>query len=82
MEPQTKDSIVQIITDKLVEILELKEPVQFNENLSFYGLDSIMSVQLIVELEDYYNIAFEDEELIFSNFDTVSKIVELIEGKI
>lgn len=45
------------------------------------GLDSMSSVNLIVELEAMYNIEFEDEELLTDNFSTIRNILERTQGK-
>jgi len=45
------------------------------------GLDSICLLELIVELEEKFNIVFEDDELVVENFQTLSALVSYIKGK-
>ncbi|KAA0782851.1 phosphopantetheine-binding protein [Bacillus cereus] len=66
----------------LEEILEIEREILFDEDLSMVGLDSLNSVNLILSLEETFNIQFEDEELLFENFTTVSKIVDMIDEKL
>lgn len=52
------------------------------EDLSTYGFDSLRSVELIVDLEEHFDIEFDDEELLFNNFSTIDKIVEMVSNKL
>jgi len=45
------------------------------------GLDSINAMALIFSLQDTFDVKFETDEISFDNFQTVAKIVELIEKK-
>jgi acyl carrier protein len=45
------------------------------------GLDSINAMALIFSLQDAFEVKFETNEISFDNFQTVAKIVELIEKK-
>jgi acyl carrier protein len=45
------------------------------------GLDSINAMALIFSLQDTFDVKFETNEISFDNFQTVAKIVELIEKK-
>lgn len=48
-------------------------------DLRNYGLNSITSIELIVKLEDEFNISISDDDLIIDNVCTVNKIVQLLE---
>lgn len=63
-------------------ILGHPEDIASERKLSELGLDSIKSVQLIVELEEKFNIMFEEEELLFEHFATIQQIALLIYGKL
>ncbi|MBH0357132.1 acyl carrier protein [Bacillus toyonensis] len=69
------------IQAKVLEILEVKELSQ-EEDLTMVGLDSIKSIELIVELEAEFNIVFEDNELLLDNFKTINLITELVSQKV
>ena len=75
-------SIFSQITAKLQDILEVQEEIPVDEELNNWGLDSIRSVSLIVELEELYQIAFDDDELLYENFSTIEKIIARVEGKL
>ncbi|PFL57259.1 phosphopantetheine-binding protein [Bacillus cereus] len=64
------------------EILECNDELSIGDNLGELGLDSLNTVTLIVELEEQFNITFEDEELLFDNFSTLEKICTITERKI
>lgn len=73
----------KILQEKISEILGIPNCVfTINEDLSVLGMNSIKSVQLIVELEEMFNIAFEENELFFENFYSLNKISELLSNKL
>lgn len=43
------------------------------------GFASNSYIKLVVMLEEFYDIEFDDDELIYSNFISISKIAELVE---
>ena len=48
------------------------------ENLFDLGMDSIKYVNLIVKLEMYYNIEFNNEIMNMTEYDSISKISEYV----
>ncbi|GJM73157.1 hypothetical protein HMSSN036_53730 [Paenibacillus macerans] len=77
------DSLEQNIRFKLGKVLAVPaEDLSATEELIAWGLDSIKTVELIVELEECFDITFSDEELLFENFATVRLIVDRIRGKL
>ncbi len=65
------------ITDCIYDIKRIRvdKETKFEE----IGLDSIEFVQLIINIEDKFNIEFDDEELkldIYNNLDDLVKIIE------
>ncbi|GBF75586.1 hypothetical protein PA598K_04004 [Paenibacillus sp. 598K] len=71
------------ILSKVKEVLVVEErEINLKENLGAIGLDSMKSVQLIVELEELFNISFDDEELMFENFSTIQKITTMVNEKL
>lgn len=79
---------MNLLTDEVVvlvkKVLEKQEygKIEDNMDLSVLGLDSLKAMELVVELESFFNIEFEDEELLFENFKIISEIVNRISGKI
>lgn len=72
----------QTIKEILVQILDIKKDminkINDYEDLSNYGLDSICAIQLVVIIEDMYNIKFFDNDLLFERLNTIEKIKQLI----
>jgi acyl carrier protein len=67
----------------LLDVLEITDDeIRLDDDLGACGLDSMKSVHLIVELEEQFNFAYEDEELIFENFSTLQKIIDRINAKL
>ena len=50
-----------------------------DEDLAQYGLESITSIQLVVMLEEKYNIVFDNDDLLMSKYNTINKLVKLLE---
>lgn len=48
-------------------------------SLENYIQDSIHFIMFVVEIEKQFNIEIPDEYLIFSNFDSINKICDLLE---
>jgi acyl carrier protein len=68
------------ITKKVQELLE-NDKITEVDDLTSLGLDSIRSIELIVDLEADFDITFEDSELLLDNFKTIEKIEEMIHLK-
>ncbi|MGG4094493.1 acyl carrier protein [Paenibacillus lautus] len=77
------DEIKIKVKDSLKRLLEIGEQeVTDQEDLNQLGMDSMSSVNLVVELEEMFDIVFDDEELLFENFSTVQKITDIVERKL
>ena len=74
--------VVQVLTDKAVEMLEVKaEDVQ--EDKSFVDdleVDSLSLVELTMELEDSFGIELPEEEL--NDVTTIGAFVDVIHEKV
>ncbi|TNJ64371.1 acyl carrier protein [Paenibacillus hemerocallicola] len=82
MQTTSTVTMVSDITAKVNEILETDHNIAWEEELTSLGLDSIKSVNLIVDLEEMYHIVFDEDELLTENFSTISKIVARVQGKL
>ena len=74
---EIKDVILKFvisIMDKEMNKFELN----YEENLFDLGMDSIKYVNLIVKLEMYYNIEFNNEIMNKTEYDSISKISEYV----
>ena len=54
--------------------------VEKNIKLESLGLDSLLKVELVVQLEEETNITFNNEQLNPNNFMTVQSIIDLVKG--
>ena len=72
----TTEKISELIADKLgVELSKIKPEAKFVEDL---GADSLDTVELIMQLEDEFNLEIPDEEA--EKLTTVGSVVEYIEA--
>lgn len=69
------------VVEILVETLNIeKEGIRLDSKLNDdLGIDSLASVELVLELENRYDIKIADEEL--ANLVTVEDVVKCIESK-
>jgi len=66
----------------LTDMFKINSSMISNEkNLFDVGLDSLTAIQLVVSLEETFGLTIEDDELLFNNFDTIHKILNIIEMK-
>ncbi|AFI27210.1 acyl carrier protein [Bacillus subtilis] len=52
--------------------------IEKHKDLNIYGLDSKRIIMLIVQLEEHFNIIFDEEELVFENFTRIQSISALL----
>ena len=73
------------IKELVVECLFLEvDPTSIgdNENLmEVYSVDSVNLFEIVVALEDDYQISFQDDDFDVETFSTVASIAELVERK-
>lgn len=73
------DDIYTMIASTLdLDETEVNE-IDGDEDLAQYGLESITSIQLVVMLEEKYNIVFDNDDLLMSKYNTINKLVKLLE---
>ncbi len=72
-----KQRVTDVIVKKLgVEESQVTETANFTKDL---GADSLDTVELIMELENEFNISIEESEA--GNIQTVSDVIKFIEAK-
>lgn len=71
-----------MIDEKVIKVVQqvsgTQEDLDRDVNLNVYGLDSLSRVQLVVALEDEFNISFADKDLTQDNFSTTNSVIELM----
>lgn len=74
-------SLEASITDELSGILGRKVNLDKHSDLKAEGLDSIVTIKLIINLEVRFDIQIDDNDLLIENFSTLNKISSLLSEK-
>lgn len=69
-----KSDMIERVKNKVLEVLNTTDEITYEENLALRGLDSLRTVELVVELEEMFNVTFDDEEMLTENFSSIDKI--------
>ena len=80
--PIVRDEVLELIRDRLADILEI-EPSEIAEGASFaddLDADSLDLVELVMALEEEFGVNVEEEEL--EGITTIGAAYELIAGKL
>jgi len=56
--------------------LTLTNEIDDNENILILGMDSISILKVVTELEDEYNIEFDDEDLNYDNLKSINSMID------
>lgn len=75
MEQKVMNGIKELIADILESQEEISEDARLVEDL---GIDSVLILQLIANIEMQFNITFDDEDLLVDKFSTVSSLADYI----
>ncbi|PYG88225.1 phosphopantetheine binding protein [Ruminiclostridium sufflavum DSM 19573] len=78
MEPD-KDSIIKMLITALKRDESEFADITDDTDLREHGLDSITSIETIVMLEEAYDINVDDDDLYIENFNTIGKIMTLLD---
>lgn len=73
-----EEKIYQILREELDFDFKFSRELDLVEDL---GIDSIQILNIILELEDSFNMEFTDEQLDLDTISKVSTIVEIVQGK-
>jgi len=78
-----RDEIVRYIRQKIAEMLENETlgEMDVHEKIRDAGMDSLKVVQLIVHIEERFEVAFGDEELVIDYFATIDQFAENVAAK-
>ena len=70
-----KDNIIEVISSlSVLDSNEIKE----EDSLISIGIDSLKTVNLILELENSFNFIFNDSDLDPENLKTVKNIIDIV----
>lgn len=62
----------------ICNILDRNIVIDNREDIRAYGMDSLLKVQLVIKIEEEFNIEFVDEDLDQGNFASVDEICRTI----
>lgn len=71
------------VTAKLKEIVKKKlknKEIRPEDSLKSLGLDSLDKADIMIRIEDEFNIEFTEDEM--SSIDTIAKLIDTIESKL
>lgn len=84
--PEIPEDLRQQLGKIIVERLFLDiDPAEISpeESLTLkYGIDSVRLFDMVVSMEDDFDITFEDDELTLENFDTLARIENNVREKL
>ena len=69
-----KENIKKIICDVLGREIDIDDTV----DIRTYGMDSMLKVQLVIGIEDLYDIEFAEEDLDQNKFKCVNDICDIV----
>lgn len=75
---ELEKEVLQIVANVLKASEEVAATVDWETPLHTIGLDSLNCVEVIVMLEEKFDIVFEDEELMIDRLNTVRKLTDTI----
>lgn len=74
MEQQIKEIIQEVLCLDQAGV----DSIQNDQALFDYGLDSLKAIEMIVLIEEKFDVSVDDEDLLIDNMESVEKISELI----
>lgn len=63
-----------------LKFLEADAPLGAEDSLGEAGLDSMASIELLLDLEEKFEVTIEDDLLTENSFATLTEIARLVEG--
>ena len=76
MKSTIAETVYQVLNNHLLE--QIKTDNQ-DDDLTQYGMDSIIFIKIVVDLEDALQFELPDEKLLISEMDTMNKIICVID---
>ncbi len=77
--PEISKIVVNVINEFSLTVEQIDTVEPDLGLLNHYGLTSLSMISLVIQLEESFDVKFDDEDLNVDNFGTVNKISELIE---
>lgn len=79
---QTTESLAEIeaVVRPHLKFLEESDALSPDQNLGEAGLDSMASIDLLLDIEDRFGVAIPDELLTEDSFSTLSEIAKMLDA--
>lgn len=80
-----KEEVIHFLRTKIAELTEnpqLKHEANDYGQIKEMGMDSVKTINMIVQIEQHFDIMFEDEELSIEYFSTIDLFAESILTKL
>jgi acyl carrier protein len=77
-----KEKITECIVDVLKVDREKVEKLSGDEPLRILGMDSLNCIDIVVGVEQSFDICFNDEELLLENINTLNKLCKIVQQKL
>ncbi len=84
-ERNREEQIASFLRQKIAELIEYtlsEEQLNDSDPIKDMGMDSVKTINLIIQIEQQFDIAFEDEEMVSDNFFSIRKIVATVLDKL
>ncbi|KAF6582689.1 MULTISPECIES: acyl carrier protein [Paenibacillus] len=65
----------------IAQTLEVDEVIITEKELLYSGLNSLSFIKIIVRLEEYFEIKFDDNNLKYELFSTIEDIIKYVRAK-
>ena len=69
---------IRKIINKIIDVTESIDEVQIDRDLREIGLTSLTFVNLIIELEDFFDISFPNEKFTMTESGTIKALCETV----
>lgn len=80
METNTiEEKVKQIITSRMKDQAKI-DALQYDTPLLSLGIDSILALSILVEIEEAYDIEIDDSDLNMDKIKDISSFAELVRG--
>lgn len=74
-----KNTVLSIMAQILQKDISEINALELDKSLADIGLDSLNAIKLVITLEEEFEITFRDEDLLFSNYDTLEKLFTMLD---
>ena len=73
-----KKDVYQVVSDVLECDIQFIQRMSEEDDWAVYGMDSVSAVQLIIKLEEVYDIEFQDNDMYIGQINILGKIFGLL----